>query len=99
MQRRDALVDRLTLRFGTCDLMGTSSGTHLIWHLPDQLPDAHTCQTRAAAAGISVYTIQIDTVSGADMLSDWDRYLLMGYTDLQPEAISLAIDRFAALLA
>jgi DNA-binding transcriptional MocR family regulator/nucleotide-binding universal stress UspA family protein len=40
MARRDTLVQALERAFGDCALTGTTSGTHLIWRLPDHLPDA-----------------------------------------------------------
>lgn len=98
MQRRDALLDRLDYRFGRCDLLGTTSGTHVVWRLPDRLPDARTCRTLAMAAGVTVYTMELDSITGTDTMPDADRHLLLGYAELQPSDITQAVDRFAALV-
>ena len=76
MERPDALVQSLHRHFGDCDLLGTSSGTHLIWLLPSHMPDALTCQALAREAGIVVNTLQQETITGPEFLADWPRYLL-----------------------
>ncbi len=98
MARRDALVAALHRHFGDCELLGLSSGTHLIWRLPPHLPDAARCQALARDAGVVVNTMQLETVTGAEYLPDWDRHLLLGYADLQPETIHAAVERLAEVL-
>jgi GntR family transcriptional regulator / MocR family aminotransferase len=99
MERRDVLVQSLQKHFGECDLIGTSSGTHLIWHLPAHLPDAPTFQKTAGSVGVTVNTLQHETITGPEFLSDWDRHLLLGYADLQPETIRKAVERMAQVLS
>jgi GntR family transcriptional regulator/MocR family aminotransferase len=98
MERRDALVQSLHRHFGDCDLLGTSSGTHLIWRLPSHMPDALTCQALAREAGIVVNTLQQETITGPGFLAEWPRYLLLGYADLKPETIRSAVERLAEAL-
>jgi len=99
MERRDALVQSLQQHFGACDLLGTSSGTHLIWRLPAHMPNAPKCQDLARTVGVTVNTMQLETVTGSEFLPDWDRYLLLGYADLQPKSIRTAIERLAGVLS
>jgi DNA-binding transcriptional MocR family regulator len=98
MERRDVLVQSLQDHFGDCDLIGKSSGSHVIWRLPDHLPDAPTFQTKARSAGVAVNTLQHETITGPEFLSDRDRLLLLGYADLQPETIRKAVERMAQVL-
>ncbi|MFP6773819.1 MAG: hypothetical protein VCE74_16010 [Alphaproteobacteria bacterium] len=42
--------------------------------------------------------MRLETITGSDFLSDWDRYLLLGYADLQPETIRVAMERLAGVL-
>ncbi len=99
MERRDALVQSLQRHFGDCELLGTASGTHLIWRLPSHLPDALQCQALAREAGIVVNTLQQETITGPEFLADWNRYLLLGYADVKPETIRTAVRRLAEALA
>lgn len=99
MERRDTLAACLREHFGDCDLLGMSSGTHLIWRLPDHMPDALECQKRARNAGVVVNSMQLDTITGAEFVPDWKRYLLLGYADLQPKTIREAVARMAGVLA
>ena len=98
MQRRNTLVQALRQHFGDCELSGLSSGTHLIWRLPDHMPDALECQLRARGVGVVINTMELDTITGPEFLPDWDRYLLLGYADLQPETIRTAVARLAEVL-
>ena len=95
MARRDTLMDALQQQFGPCDLSGTTSGTHLIWRLPDHLPDAQTCQALARSVGVTVNTMQLETVTGPEFLPDWTRYILLGYADLPEPVIERAVARLA----
>lgn len=97
-ERRDTLVQSLQQHFGPCDLLGTSSGTHLAWKLPEHRPNAATCQDLARAVGVTVNSMKLETVTGPEFLPDWERYLLLGYADLQPEIITEAIERIASVL-
>jgi GntR family transcriptional regulator / MocR family aminotransferase len=98
MQRRNALVQALRQHFGDCELSGLSSGTHLIWRLPDHMPDALECQSRARGVGVVINTMQSETITGSEFVPDWKRYLLLGYADLQPATIRIAVARLAEVL-
>jgi GntR family transcriptional regulator/MocR family aminotransferase len=95
MARRNALVQSLNHFFGPCDLSGTTSGTHLIWRLPEHLPDARTCQRLARSVGVQVNTMLLETVTGPEFLPDWKRYILLGYADLPEHVIEDAVQRLA----
>jgi DNA-binding transcriptional MocR family regulator len=63
------------------------------------LPDAPTFQATARSVGVIVNTLQHETITGPEFLSDWDRYLLLGYADLKPETIRKAVERMAQVLS
>jgi GntR family transcriptional regulator/MocR family aminotransferase len=98
MQRRDAVVAGLARHFGAPDLLGMASGTHLAWRIPRHLPDAAACEARARTVGIAVHTLKSRTISGAETLPGWERYLLLGFAALKPAIIATMLDRFAASL-
>lgn len=95
MERRDLIAAALARHFGPPVLFGMASGTHLVWRLPPGLPDAVTCEARARASGISVYTLTFRTIAGAETLPDWDRYLLLGFASLPAASIGPAVDALA----
>jgi GntR family transcriptional regulator/MocR family aminotransferase len=97
-ERRDTLIQSLDRHFGPCDLLGTSSGTHLIWRLPDSMPSATECQALARAVGVTINTMELDTITGAEFLPDGDRYLLLGYANLAPKTIIDAVARLADVI-
>lgn len=99
MERRDLIVAGLTRYFGPSDFLGVSCGTHLIWRIPNHLPDAQECAARAAAAGVSVYTLRFSTISGAESFAAWDRYLLLGFAAFKASAIPKAIECFASAIS
>ena len=98
MERRDTLIECLGEHFGEWELLGTASGTHLIWRLPDHMPGATECQKRARAVGVVINTMYLETVTGPEFLEDWDRFLLLGYADLKPEIIREAVVRMAEMM-
>jgi GntR family transcriptional regulator/MocR family aminotransferase len=98
LERRDQLVASLAQHFGAPDLLGMASGTHVIWRMPDHLPDALECEARARAAGIAVYTLRSKTIAGAESLQGWDRNLLLGFASLKVPAIAAGINRLARSL-
>jgi GntR family transcriptional regulator / MocR family aminotransferase len=98
LERRDHLAATLAQHFADLDLLGMSSGTHVIWRMPNRLAGALECEARARAAGIAVYTLKFKTISGAESLPGWDRYLLLGFAALKVPAIGAAINRLARSL-
>ena len=62
------------------------------------MPDALECQLQARGVGVVINTMELDTITGPEFLPDWDRYLLLGYADLQPETIRTAVARLAEVL-
>ena len=63
------------------------------------MPDAPKCQSLARTVSITVNTMQLETIIGLEFLPDWDRYLLLGCADLQPETIRLTTERIAQVLS
>jgi len=77
--RRDALISGIKLAFGRQDLRGTDCGTHLVWRLSSNLPDAATFQATARRSGVAVYTLDHASVANRHMSTDGDRILLLGF--------------------
>jgi len=98
LERRDHLASTLKQHFGYLDLLGMTSGTHVIWRMPNRLPNALECESRARAAGVAVYTLKFKTIAGAESLPGWDRHLLLGFASLKVPAIAAATNRLARSL-
>ena len=45
--------------------------------------------------GVTVNTMQLETVTGPEFLPDWTRYILLGYADLPEPVIERAVARLA----
>ncbi|WP_334147445.1 MocR-like pyridoxine biosynthesis transcription factor PdxR [Hyphomicrobium sp.] len=77
--RRDVLIASITSSFGEQDLRGKECGTHLVWHLPETLPDASKLQAIARQSGVRLYTLDDASVASRQLRSDADRILLLGF--------------------
>lgn len=104
LERRDCLIDSLRKYFGEVDLRGVASGTHLTWRLADDFANATECTQRARRSSVAVYTLKTSALDGtdcivdADHLSDWDRYLLLGFASMRVSAIQEAVGHLARAL-
>lgn len=85
------LRDRLTRAFGAVQLHGEHNGMHVMWTLPDGLPDAATFAEAALATGARVYTLQgagaCDAGSGLAA-----RNILLGYAALSAGEIATGVE-------
>jgi GntR family transcriptional regulator / MocR family aminotransferase len=77
--RRDSLLSGIERAFGPQSLRGTDCGTHVIWRLSPDLPDAVTFQASARKCGVEVYTLDHASVASRSLLPDGDRILLLGF--------------------
>jgi len=96
--RRNALISRLSERFGDIDLMGADAGTHIAWRLPPSLAPARNIKAIARTRNIGVYTVQSGgghEYGGSEFESNW---LLLGYASLSENQIRAGIDRLADAL-
>jgi GntR family transcriptional regulator/MocR family aminotransferase len=89
--RRDAVVAGIQSVFGKQDIRGTDCGTHLIWRLSQDLPDAAEFQAIARQSGVVVYTLDDASVASRHCIADNDRILLLGFAACSETAISSSL--------
>jgi GntR family transcriptional regulator/MocR family aminotransferase len=97
-ERRDALLNALTKHFGPCEVYGDQAGMHLVWKLPEGLPDAAEVETRGLAAGVGVISL---ATGSALRFSDDDgghRMLMLGFVALTEKEIEDGVARLAGAL-
>lgn len=98
-ERRDCLIEALVEHFGPVRLEGLEGGMHLVWRLPDDLPDATRCQALAREQGVGVYALDASAAIDCRMLVGRERCLLLGYSSLTPEQIRTGVTRLARVLS
>lgn len=98
-QRRDHLLRELKRNFGDVVISGMSSGMHVVWHLPPDMPDAETIQKLAADKGVGVYCPEGGAASVAGFPELNKRYLLFGYSSLPITEISEGVARLSQALS
>ncbi len=96
--RRDCLIDALVEYFGPVQLSGLEGGMHIVWHLPDDLPDAAECQSLAENAGVGVYSLDGGAATDCGVPGPRDRTLLLGYSSLTPSQIRDGVVRLSRAL-
>lgn len=96
--RRDALCRALRHHFGPATLSGDQAGMHVLWHSPQDLPEASAIESRGAAAGVGAYAAaHCNTwVQGEAASARARRALLFGYAALSEEEIAAGVARLAA---
>lgn len=95
--RRDALLEALERDFGRIEASGIQSGMHLVWRLPDGLPDAGTLRARAREHGVATYDFDTANVYVADerTRSRHLRSMVLGYAALDERELAVAVGRLA----
>jgi len=98
--RRDALIGALQRRFGAdVAITGQDSGLHLIWTLPDSLPDGEQLASLARTVGVGLYTLgQVGAIDFGKTPTP-ERRLILGYAALSPNEIEIAVKKVAAAVA
>src|SRR5690606_27858855 len=81
------------------EISGTQGGMHLVWRMPETMPDALEVERRARALGVGVYSFPTGNARlfGASAKQDYARSLMMGYAALQEPEIEEGVARLAAL--
>jgi GntR family transcriptional regulator/MocR family aminotransferase len=97
--RRNALIESIESSFGAQELSGRACGTHLIWRLPSELPDAAQVADIGVRAGVKAYTLAQASVGNANGLPDSNRVLLLGFAATGESEIRTGIALLAAALA
>jgi GntR family transcriptional regulator/MocR family aminotransferase len=71
---------------------------HVMWHLPDSLPDAAAVQVTALNHGVGVYALRSAVAFDFTATPYSKRSLVLGYPALPEEQIREAIARLARAL-
>jgi len=99
LSRRNATLRALQRHFGESEVVGSEAGMHLVWRLPQHLPDAAEIEARALAVGVGVYTLNSGAALNLTGPAFDDRHLVLGFAALTEFEIELGIARLAACLA
>lgn len=97
-ERRDALLNALATHFGSCEVYGDQAGMHLVWKLPDDLPDAATVEAKGLAAGVGVISLETGSTLRFSAADGGDRMLMLGFVALSEKEIADGVARLAAAL-
>lgn len=96
---RNALVEAIGVHFPGSRLTGTESGMHILWRLPDGLPDVREMQRLAATVDVGLYGLPVAAAFEVRPREDFaERALVVGYTGLSPEENRVAVERVARAL-
>jgi GntR family transcriptional regulator/MocR family aminotransferase len=96
--RRDCLLDSLREHFGEIQVSGHQGGMHVMWHLPDTLPNAPTIQATALNHGVGVYSLRSAVAYDFTRTRYSERSLVLGYPALTEEQIREGVARVARAL-
>jgi GntR family transcriptional regulator/MocR family aminotransferase len=97
-ERRDALLSALTKHFGPCEVYGDQAGMHLVWKLPETLPDAAEVEARGLAAGVGVISLATGSALRFGDDDGGDRMLMLGFVALTEKEIEDGVARLANAL-
>jgi len=88
--RRDCLVQALRGAFDAPVILGSESGLHLVWRLPEGFPPARKIQIAARERGIGVYALSSGAAYDFDPAAR-DDMLVFGYSSLTEAQIESAV--------
>jgi GntR family transcriptional regulator / MocR family aminotransferase len=98
--RRDMLVACLQNAFGPqIKLSGSDAGMHMMWTLPDSMPDAMTVAAAAARYDVGIYPLPVIGAQSFGKKTAADRGLILGYSSLSPKEIVTGIGLLAKAIA
>ncbi len=95
-RRRNTLISALQAHFPGGQVSGAESGSHVVWHLPPELPSAGELGEMAREHGVGVYPLSKGPVWFFEDMPARDRMLLLGYTLLNEEQIDAAVEQLSA---
>ena len=98
LSRRNVALAALERHFGPVEVVGTESGMHFVWRLPDGFPAAGDIELRALDVGVGVYTLSTGAAHHFGGRAASDRHLVLGYAALSETEIDLGIARLAQCL-
>lgn len=96
--RRDCLVESLRRHFGDVTLLGTESGMHLAWQLPDGSPRANELQAMVARRGVGIYSLPSGPACDFGGCAYSHGTVLLGYSSLDERGIEEGVGRVAQAL-
>ncbi len=96
--RRDCLLSTLREHFGEVHVSGHQGGMHVMWHLPNAMPDALAVEATALNHGVGVYSLRSAVAFDLTETPYSSRSLVLGYPALSEEQIREAITRVARAL-
>lgn len=94
--RRNALMSALRRCFPDGRVTGGDSGSHVVWHLPANLPAAAAMKTIARDCGVGVYPLVDRPAWFYQQMPDQETILLLGYTMLDEDQIHTAVEQLHA---
>jgi len=97
--RRDCLLSTLRSHFGEVNVSGHEGGMHVMWHLPESLPNASIVEATALNHGVGVYSLRSAVAYDFGKTPYSDRSLVLGYPALPEEQIREGIARVARAFA
>lgn len=95
LKRRDRLISELHQNFGAVQLQGLNGGMHLVWRLPDSLPDAEEIQNIARKVGVGLYSLPAAAACDFGMNGYHERSVFFGYSSTTEAQIKDGISRLA----
>lgn len=98
LARRNTLLASLAKHFGESEILGSEAGMHLVWRLPDGLPQASAVQASALQAGVGVYAVGSGGAVEFGTGDRRDRNLVLGFSSLAEREIETGIERLASVL-
>lgn len=96
--RRKTLTSAIERTFGSCDVIGTEAGMHLVWRLPEELPNASEIERRAYKAGVGVYGLSSGAAFHFGPNKSINRFLSFGYSSISEEKIDRGVSIIARVL-
>jgi GntR family transcriptional regulator / MocR family aminotransferase len=98
INRRDELIDALNRHFGNVTLSGLEGGMHIVWRLPEYLPDAFEMKKIAEGVGVGIYTLETVAAHEFGKTKYSNRTLILGYSSIPEDKIQDGIQRIASAL-
>lgn len=93
---RNTLIQSLNEQFGEVAVFGAEGGMHIMWQLPENLPDAQQMQQLARSRDVGLYPLPAAAAYEFDGRQRYsERHLILGYTALSSCELCEAVERVA----
>lgn len=94
-ENRDILIQALRSHFGDVEYSGEAAGLHILWQLPQGMPEASLLETVARKARIGIYSLASGGAYdglGSELMK---RGVLLGYSSMTPKQIEKGIAKLS----